>query len=65
MDTDAPVTSHWILPPSDFLTDLKIMYPNQLKSQFVGTIMAKQVFYDLFSNFMVKCWQSKMNSCQL
>ena len=65
MDTDAPVTSHWILPASDFLTDLKIMYPNQLKSQFVGTIMAKQVFYDLFSNFMVKCWQSKKNSCQL
>ena len=46
---------------SDFLSDLKIMYPYQIKSKYFGKIMAKQKFYDLFSNLKVKCWQSGKN----
>ena len=45
-----------------FVSDLKIMYPHQIKSQVFGAIMAKQKFYDLFSSLKVKCWQSGKNS---
>ena len=37
------------------------MLPYLIKLQFVGTIMIKQVFHDLFSYLMVNFWQSKKN----
>ena len=49
------------MPVSDFLFDLKIMYPHQIKSYFVGKIILKQVFNDLFSDLLAKCWRSKNN----
>ena len=53
------VTFPWIVPVSDFLSDLKIMYPIQIMSLLVGKIITKQVFDYLFSNLLVKCWKEK------
>ena len=37
------------------------MCPYHKKSLFLGKIMIKQKLNDLFSNLMVKCWQSGKN----
>ena len=48
-----------LLRPAIFLSDIKIMYPFQIMSQFVEKIMITQVFCGFFCNLKTKIWQSR------